>query len=173
MLRVFLYLFLAVTLSTCQFLSGSETLFRPLSSAATGVDFINQLRPDDSLTILDFEYRFNGAGVALCDVNNDGRLDIFFTGNQVPARLYLNKGGFRFEDVTERAGLKTDGWQYGVSVVDVNQDGWQDVYICKAGHRGTPASAMRNLFFVNNGPNAEGIPTFREAAAEMNLSTLR
>lgn len=175
MVRAFLLLLTAVGLSTCQSMTGSGKLFRQLSASATGVDFINQLTPGDSITILEFEYKFNGAGVALCDVDNDGRLDLLFTGNQVPARLYLNRteagnDGPKFEDITERSGLKTDGWQYGVSVVDINQDGFQDVYICRAGHRQTPASAMRNLFFVNNGLNADGIPTFREAAADMNLA---
>ncbi len=173
--RTLFLLFLAITLSTCQSLTGSSKLFRQLSASETGVDFINQLTPNDSITILDFEYKFNGAGVALCDVNNDKLLDLLFTGNQVPARLYLNRtvlgeGGPKFEDITEQSGLKADGWQYGVSVVDINQDGFQDVYICRAGHRQTPASAMRNLFFVNNGLDANGIPTFREAADAMNLA---
>ena len=142
----------------------SHPLFRKLSSSSTGIDFINQLTYSDTLTVLDFEYMFNGGGVALLDVNNDGLQDIFFTGNMVSCRLYLNKGNLKFEDITEKAGLKTTGWCYGASVVDINQDGYQDIYVCKAGNRKTPKEEMHNMFFINNGNN-----TFTEKAAKMGL----
>ena len=128
------------------------------------MDFSNTLQYSDSLTVLDFEYLFNGAGVALLDVNNDGLLDVLFTGNMVSAKLYLNKGHMRFEDISESAGIATTGWCYGASVVDINQDGYPDIYICKAGNRKTPADSMRNVFFINNGNN-----TFTESAAKMGL----
>ena len=161
-LRYFVLL-LTIAVGGCQFIQ-SPKLFRELSSAQTGVTFTNQLTYTDSLSVLEFEYMFNGAGVALCDINNDKLLDIFFTGNMVSSRLYLNKGGLKFEDITEKAGLKTAGWAYGVSVVDINQDGFQDIYVSKAGHRGTPAQDMHNLFFINNGNL-----TFTESAAAMHL----
>jgi enediyne biosynthesis protein E4 len=147
----FLYFFLIVAgLYNCN--SGNKPkLFKNLSKEETGIDFENKLNYNDSLTVLDFEYMFNGAGVALCDVNRDGLTDVLFTGNMVSCRLYLNKGNMKFEDITEKAGLKTEGWCYGASVVDINQDGFQDIYICKAGNRKTSPDSMRNLFFINNG----------------------
>ncbi|MEJ7685130.1 MAG: VCBS repeat-containing protein [Segetibacter sp.] len=128
-------------------------MFKSLSKDNTGIDFENKLNYKDSLSVLDFEYMFNGAGVALLDVNKDGLTDVFFTGNYVSARLYLNKGNMKFEDITAKAGLKTQGWCYGASVVDINQDGYPDIYISKAGSRGTPPEKMHNLFFINNSPS--------------------
>jgi enediyne biosynthesis protein E4 len=142
----------------------SKTLFRALSSQRTGIDFKNQLIYNDSLTVLEFEYMFNGGGAALCDINNDGLQDIIFTGNMTSCKLYLNKGNLKFEDITDKAGFKTTGWAYGAAVVDINQDGFQDLYICKAGNRKTPSSEMKNQFFINNGNN-----TFTDKAAEMGL----
>ncbi|MFM7839714.1 MAG: VCBS repeat-containing protein, partial [Chitinophagaceae bacterium] len=144
----------------------SDTLFQKVSSRHSHIDFTNQLHYSDSLTVLDFEYMFNGAGVGLLDVNNDGLLDIFFSGNMVSARLYLNKGGMVFEDITQSAGVETEGWIYGVSIVDINQDGFADIYLCKAGNRKTPKAEMRNQFFINNGNN-----TFTDRAAEMGLDS--
>ncbi len=171
----YLYIFLIIAaLSNCN--SGNEQkLFINLSKQETGIDFENKLNYNDSLTVLDFEYMFNGAGVALLDVNKDGLTDVFFTGNMVSSRLYLNKGNMKFEDITEKAGLKTNGWCYGASVVDINQDGYPDIYICKAGNRKTPADSMRNLFFINNGlssstkNNFDAEVTFTESAAKMGL----
>ena len=149
--------FICVFLTTavlCNCNAGNkQKLFKNLSKEETGIDFENKLNNNDSLSVLDFEYMFNGAGVALCDVNRDGLTDVLFTGNMVSCKLYLNKGNMKFEDITEKAGLKTEGWCYGASVVDINQDGYPDIYICKAGNRKTPADSMHNLFFINNGPS--------------------
>lgn len=164
--RIFAVLLACACLSSLFSCNGGKTdaLFRKLPAAASGIDFTNQLTYSDSLSILDFEYMFNGAGVALLDVNRDGLQDVFFSGNMVSCRLYLNKGNLQFEDITEKAGLKTKGWAYGASVVDINQDGYPDIYVCKAGSRKTPSAEMRNLFFINNGNN-----TFTDKAAEMGL----
>src|SRR5690348_17212929 len=89
-----------------------KKMFHRLDQQQTGIAFENRLDITDSLSILDFEYMFNGAGVALLDINRDGLTDVLFTGNQVSARLYLNKGHMTFEDITEKAGLKTEGWCY-------------------------------------------------------------
>jgi enediyne biosynthesis protein E4 len=163
MLR-FLYYILIITLfSNCR--NGEKPLFQALTAKESGIDFKNQLIYTDSLTVLEFEYMFNGAGVGLIDVNNDGLQDIFFAGNMVSCRLYLNKGNLKFEDITEKAGLKTVGWNYGVSIVDINNDGFKDIYVCKAGYRKTPPDQMQNQFFINNGNN-----TFTDKAAEMGLN---
>lgn len=165
MLKTVSYLFSLVTVSVFFACSGKTgKMFKSLDTAQTGINFSNKLNYNDSLTVLDFEYMFNGAGVALLDVNKDGLPDVFFTGNMVSAKLYLNKGNMKFEDITEQAGLQTHGWCYGASVVDINQDGYPDIYICKAGNRNTPADSMRNLFFINNGNN-----TFTESAKKMGL----
>ena len=153
--------FLLLTLLSC---NKSKTLFQEVPVAKSGIQFINKLTYSDSLTVLDFEYMFNGAGVAVLDINNDGLQDIFFTGNMVSARLYLNKGNLQFEDITEKAGITTDGWCYGAAVVDINQDGYPDIYVCKSGNKFTPPNQRKNLFFINNGNN-----TFTESAAKMGL----
>jgi enediyne biosynthesis protein E4 len=161
--RISLFFFLIIGFTQCK--QSGKPIFKSLNSKDTGIDFINQLTYSDSLTVLEFEYMFNGAGVALADINNDGLLDIFFAGNMVSSRLYLNKGNLHFEDITKKAGVNTDGWCYGVSVVDINQDGFQDFYVCKAGSRKTQPKDMKNLFYINNGNG-----TFSEKAAEMNLA---
>ena len=146
------------------FACNNDIVFREISSSESGVIFNNKLNYSDTLTVLDFEYMFNGAGVGLCDINNDGLQDILFTGNMVSASLYLNKGNLKFEDITGKAGLTTEGWCYGIAVVDINQDGFQDFYICKSGNKNTPGEKRHNLFFINNGNN-----TFTESAGRMGL----
>jgi enediyne biosynthesis protein E4 len=144
--------------------SGKDKLFKLLSPEKTGVQFINQLHEIDSVSVLEFEYMFNGAGVALIDVNNDSLQDLIFTGNMVPCKIYLNKGNLVFEDITDKSGVKTSGWCYGVSVVDINHDGFQDFYICKAGSRKSSKEAMRNYFYINSGNG-----TFIDKAKAMGL----
>jgi enediyne biosynthesis protein E4 len=164
-MRLIAILSLAIILifTNCQS-KEKNVLFKKLDPNQTGIDFKNQLQYSDSLTVLEFEYMFNGAGVAVCDINNDGLQDLLFTGNMVSSKLYLNKGNLKFEDITQKAGLNTEGWCYGVSIVDINQDGFQDIYISKAGNRKTKPDDMKNLCFINNGNN-----TFTEKAAEMGL----
>jgi len=147
----------------------TRKMFKAVPKEQSGIDFENKLNYSDSLSVLDFEYMFNGAGVALLDVNKDGLTDVIFTGNNVSAKLYLNKGNMHFEDITEKAGLITEGWCYGVSVVDINQDGYPDIYICKAGNRKTAPGKMHNLFFINNGPSSNGEVTFTESARQMGV----
>jgi hypothetical protein len=139
-------------------------LFKKLSPSHTNIKFANQLVFSDSVSVLEFEYMFNGGGVALIDINNDSLQDIIFTGNMVSNRLYLNKGNMEFEDITEKAGVASEGWSNGVAVVDINQDGYEDFYVCKAGNYRTPPDKMRNLFYINNGNN-----TFTESAQKMGL----
>ena len=108
------------------------TLFEQLSSSQSHVTFANSLTPTEQLNGFTFTNFYNGGGVAVGDVNNDGFTDVFFTGNQVSCRLYLNQGkqtndGFSFDDITEAAGLTTDRWCSGAVMTDVNQDGWLDI----------------------------------------------
>jgi hypothetical protein len=138
-----------------------DTLF--LLRSNIGIDFANTLTYSETLNPYTFKSFFNGGGVGLGDFNNDGLLDIFFSGNQVSNKLYLNKGAFQFEDITNKAGLETkDVWCTGVSVVDINADGFLDLYICKSGSPGGTRRA--NELFIN-----KGNLTFVESAKLYNL----
>ncbi|WP_373515215.1 VCBS repeat-containing protein [Persicitalea sp.] len=146
-----------------------EKLFKKLPASQTGITFENRLTESDSLNALTFEYIYNGAGVGVGDFNRDGWPDLYFAGNQVSSGLFLNKtqagGGMRFEDITRQSGTGTTDWCTGVSVADVNQDGWPDIYVCVAGL----APRGSNKLFINNGPTPDSIPTFTERAAEYGL----
>lgn len=143
---------------------GEATLFQQLESSQTGVDFENQLVYDEAFNIFSYRNFYNGGGVALGDVNRDGRTDIYFTGNQVPNRLYLNQGDWKFEDVTEQAGVAGQrAWSTGVSMVDVNGDGWLDIYVCNSGD--IEGDNKQNELFINN---QDG--TFTERAKAFGLA---
>ena len=127
-----------------------DTLFRRLPSARTGISFANTLTPTESLNTYLFRNFYNGGGVAIGDVSGDGLADVFMTGNQVSNRLYLNRGEFRFEDVTETAGLASSGaWTTGATMGDINGDGWLDLYLCKSGPPGGPR--RHNELLINTG----------------------
>ncbi len=130
----------------------------------SGIDFNNQLDPNDSLNVLDYEYFYNGSGVAVGDFNNDGLEDIFFGGNQVSSRLYLNEGGLRFSDQTAAYGVTTDRWVSGVNAVDINADGWLDLYLCTTAYHDT--TFRENLLFINSGKGS-----FEERAVDFGLNT--
>ncbi len=136
--------------------------FQLISPEASGVNFVNEIRESDSLNCFNFFYIYMGAGAGVGDFNNDGLPDLFFSGNSVSGRLYLNQGQFRFNDVTEEAGVLTDRWVTGVSVIDINNDGWQDLYLCVSG-LAAPAQ-RKNLLYINNGAEQGKAPTFTEAA---------
>ena len=140
------------------------TLFEKIPPSHSGIRFTNHLTPSDSLNAFTFTNFYNGGGVGVGDFNRDGRPDLFFTGNQESCRLYVNEGDFKFPDKTESAGVKTDLWCTGVSVADVNADGWDDLYVCVAAH--PTMRHTRNLLFINQ---KTASPTFREQAAEYGL----
>ncbi len=142
-------------------------LFELLPPTITGVNFENTLKPDINFNILEYDYFYNGGGVGAGDFNQDGLMDIYFTGNQVSSKLYLNKGDFQFEDVTEQAGVGTRNWATGVAIADVNNDGLQDIYVCYAGH--LDASKRINQLFINQGIK-EGKPFFSEEAAAYGIA---
>lgn len=135
-----------------------KPLFRLLSPDETGIRFANDIHENDSVNLLDYEYVYNGGGVAVIDFNVDGLPDLFFSGNMVPSRLYLNQGDMKFSDVTETAGIASRNWATGVAVADVNADGYPDIYVCSAGRFGEEGRA--NLLYINNGNS-----TFTEKAA--------
>ena len=140
-------------------------LFRRLPPERTGITFTNTITISDSDNALTNPYIYNGAGVAIGDINNDGLPDIFLAGNQVSSRLYLNKGNMRFEDITKAAGVETDGWVTGVSMVDINHDGFLDIYVCRSGPETSTGAERANLLFINNGDG-----TFTEAAAQYGIA---
>jgi enediyne biosynthesis protein E4 len=152
-------------LAGCQ---AEPTLFERLDAGRTGVDFRNDITESDSLNVLTFEYIYNGGGVGVGDVNNDGLDDLFFSGNQVPCRLYLNQGDLRFVDATAASGLNTPYWNTGVSLADVNQDGRLDIYLCTANPRRGQSSP--NQLFINQGVDKSGKPHFVEMAAAAGLA---
>jgi hypothetical protein len=142
----------------------SITIFELLSSEKTKIDFENNISYTNEFNIYTYRNFYNGGGVGLGDVNNDGLLDVYLTANQLPNRLYINKGNFVFEDVTETAKLSGNrAWSTGVSMVDINSDGWLDIYVCNSGD--VNGDNRQNEFFINNGDG-----TFSEKAEQMRLA---
>ncbi len=145
-----------------------KTLFVQKKPTQTGITFSNALKSSPELNILNYLYFYNGAGVASGDFNNDSLPDLYFTSNQGPDKLYLNKGGFKFKDVTAPANIKNDsGWTTGVTHADINNDGLLDIYVCKVGDHGSIRG--QNLLYINKGTNANGVPTFEESAVKYGL----
>ncbi|WP_405384423.1 VCBS repeat-containing protein [Maribacter sp. LLG6340-A2] len=144
-------------------------LFSKLNSEQTGVTFKNSLYSSPELNILNYLYYYNGAGVITADFNNDGFIDLYCAANQAEDKLYLNRGNFKFEEVALPNNLIQQGnWTTGVTQVDINNDGLLDIYICKAS--GYRALTGRNLLYVNQGINKDGIPSFKEQAEEFGLA---
>jgi len=149
--------------------NSKQKLFTQLSAGKTGITFSNRITENDSVNILDNEYVYNGGGVAVGDFNNDGLQDVYFTGNMVSNKLYLNKGDMKFEDITESSGVNGAGrWCAGVAVVDINNDGLQDIYVCAT--LKINLADRRNLLYINKGLNKNGIPQFKEMADEYGIA---
>jgi hypothetical protein len=140
-----------------------EAGFLRHTGASIGLDFANQLIPTEDFNIIEYLYYYNGGGVAVGDINNDQLPDIYFTGNEVPNKLFLNQGGLRFEDITTEAGVAGAGtWKTGVTMADVNGDGWLDIYVCQVGDY--KVCQGKNQLFINN---QDG--TFTDRAAQWGL----
>jgi len=137
--------------------------FKLLSTETTGINFINDLVSTDDFNVYKYRNFYNGGGVALGDINNDGLQDIYLTSNLNENKLYLNKGDFKFEDISEKANVAgTKAWSTGVSMVDINADGYLDIYVCNSGD--VKGDNKQNEFFINNGDL-----TFTERASELGL----
>lgn len=143
-------------ITLCLFIScskpdeSSTQLFQQISPNDSHIDFVNELQESNDFNIIEYLYYYNGGGVAIGDINKDGLPDIYFSGNQVPNKLYLNKGGFEFEDITEKSGVAGSGnWKTGVSMVDVNSDGLLDIFVCGVGNY--KKFDGRNQLYINNG----------------------
>jgi ASPIC and UnbV/FG-GAP-like repeat len=165
MIRYFLIGALVFTAISCR----SKKIFEKINADQSGIHFNNLIADNDTFNVLDIENIYNGGGVGIADFNNDGLQDIYFTGNMVGNKLYLNKGNFKFDDITDVAGVAGEGkWSRGVSVVDINNDGLMDMYISATI---LPDSKKReNLLYINNGINKEGVPVFKNMAAEYGLN---
>jgi len=144
------------------FYCASQSLFTLVPPEKSGINFQNTLTESSTQNVLAYEYFYNGGGVAVGDLNNDGLPDIVLTSNQGQPKIYINKGNFVFEDISKQSKVKADGWKTGVTLADVNGDGWLDIYICRSGNG--PDDTRRNLLFINqkNG-------TFKEEAKQYGI----
>ena len=157
------WLLLLILFLACNTPPENLQLFETLLADQTGIDFTNTLEYNEQLNPYTFKNFYNGGGVGIGDINNDGLADIYFCGNMVSNKLYLNKGNLQFEDITEKAKVGTEGvWSTGVSMIDINADGWLDIYVCKSGPPG--GDRRFNELFINNGDL-----TFSEKAHEYGL----
>lgn len=159
---------LLLALYSCQSGQEENTLFRRVAPEHSGVQFNNLIPDNDSFNILSYEYIYNGGGVAIADFDNDGLADLFFSGNIVDNKLYRNKGDFQFEDITGPAKVAAPGsWCSGVAVVDINQDGYKDLYVCSNTLK--EGAKRQNLLFVNQFPET-GKLEFEELAASYGIA---
>lgn len=161
--------------ASCFFLSCAkekaveETLFRLVEADSSGLHYTNQIQETAIANILTYQYFYNGGGVAVGDVNNDGLEDLYFTSNQGSNKLFLNLGNMKFRDITlaTATGGRDNAWATGAVMVDINADGLQDIYVCYSGD--LPADQRRNQLFVNQGLDSKGIPFYKEQAKEFGL----
>lgn len=144
-------------------------LFTLLPASYTGIQFENRLQPTQDLNVFTYRNFYNGGGVATGDLNGDGLPEVMLTSNQHGSRLYLNKGRFEFQDVTDAAGVRGKGlWPTGVTFADVNSDGLLDIYVCYAGN--VAGKQRANELYINQGPDKNGVPKFKELAAEYGVA---
>ena len=161
--RLFLFAIVTLFFSNCS-KDKTNTLFTQLPSSDTGIDFINEVKNGEDMNIFKYRNFYNGGGVAIGDINNDGLSDVYFTSNLGKNKLYLNKGNFKFEDISLKAGVEGKKvWSTGVVMVDINADGLLDIYVCNAGN--SKGSQQNNELFINNGNL-----TFTEKAEAYNLA---
>ena len=163
MKNYFLFILLSISLFSCS--KSEDTLFEELPAEQTGIDFVNRSLEKKEFNIFNYRNFYNGGGVAIGDVNNDGLSDLFVTSNFEDNKLYLNKGAMKFEDITVKAGIVGKKfWSTGVTFADVNGDGLMDIYVCNSGSR----DQRGNQLYINQGIKG-GIPTYKEQAKEAGL----
>ncbi|SOE20696.1 Repeat domain-containing protein [Spirosomataceae bacterium TFI 002] len=166
--RLFLKLILLSCLLGCKN-TNEEYLFSKVPAEQSGLYFENRITENVKYNVYDYHNLYNGGGIGVLDVNNDGLKDLFVTGNQVADKLYLNRGDLKFEDISRSAGINSEGWSTGISIADINEDGFDDIYICKAGNE--TSELLKNKLFINQ---KDG--TFKEESeirglADSSLST--
>ncbi|RYY56822.1 MAG: type IV secretion protein Rhs [Chitinophagaceae bacterium] len=177
-MRPFLFICAVVLAASCH--SGREDRFVLMDPSETGLLFSNEITETEDNNIMTYQYLYNGAGIAAGDLNNDGLPDLYFAGNSVPGKLFINKGQWKFEDVTAtgKVGGRPGDWKTGVTMADVNGDGWLDLYLCYSGN--SPGEGFQkpvlsnntrrnNQLFINGGCKPGGIPVFTEQAAAYGL----
>ena len=163
-LILLLCVFLSCGNDNVPYKDGTTTLFTNIPSSHSNIDFINKIEETVDFNFLNYSYIYNGGGVAVGDINNDGLEDIYFTSNQQSNKLYLNKGNFVFEDITEDADVMDDqGWSTGATMIDINNDGWLDIYVCKSASIKN-RKARQNKLYINQKDN-----TFKEEAVKYGL----
>lgn len=162
------YVVLILILSSCQNENDRDYLFTSLDQEQTGISFNNTIPDSSTFNILTYEYIYNGGGVAISDFDNDGLKDVFFTGNMVDNKLYQNKGSFQFEDISNSAKVEAQGsWCSGIAVVDINLDGYKDLYICT--NTADKGSDRQNLLYINQYA-VTGALEFKESAQEYGIA---
>ncbi len=167
--RIALYLLILVLSLSCKdlpeaYVDGKDVIFTNIPSSHSNINFKNVVEETPDFNFLNYSYIYNGGGVAVGDINNDGLEDIYFTSNQNSNKLYLNKGNFVFEDITKSAGVEDNkGWSTGVTMIDINNDGWLDIYVCKSASV-KDRSARQNKLFINQKNNE-----FKEEACNYGL----
>jgi enediyne biosynthesis protein E4 len=168
-MKAILYCLMLITMiSGCKSKPEEPALFEVLDHEATGLDFANKLTPTPEFNMFKYMYFYNGAGVGAGDFNNDGLIDIFFASNQGENKLYLNKEKLSFKDVTKEAKIPVDGgWSTGVSVVDINNDGLLDIYVCRVGNYEKLVS--RNQLLICEGIGKDGVPVYADKAKDYGL----
>lgn len=166
---IYLYILCFITsLPACKQTSNQQPLFEVLDDAATGLHFSNKLTPTSAFNLFKYMYFYNGAGVGAGDFNNDGNIDLFFGANQGKNTIYLNNGHAHFTDVTVAAKIPQDGgWTTGISVVDINNDGLLDIYVCRVGNHETLHS--RNQLLICQGIDKNGVPFYTDMAESYGL----
>ena len=154
---IFYILFFGVTILSW----GQDVTFSKVLSLKSQIDFKNMIIENEEVNILEYDYLYNGGGIGVLDINNDGLMDLYFCGNMVGDKLYLNQGDFKFQDVSKNLKGYQDGWSSGVLIADINGDGWDDIYVSRTG---PDSSMLGNLLFVNqqNG-------TFQEEGEQFGL----
>lgn len=157
-----------IVVQACSTKQQAKSLFSVLDSSKTGIEFANRLKPTPEFNLFSYMYYYNGAGVGAGDFNKDGLTDLFFAASQHANALYLNKGNLQFKDVSQQAGIPQDSsWSTGVSVIDINNDGLLDIYVCKVGRY--KVLQGRNQLLVCDSIDQQGIPHYRERAKDFGL----